>query len=262
LADTAIFEAALMHLGFGPHEGCGIFIVVGDEGIDVIPELLDRGEGRALERFAVQDREPDFDLTESGSARRREVEMHVGMLLEPTVVLGLMGTEIVNDGVQFVAGIGGDDLVHEGEELDPPPAALVGGDHLAGDHIQRREERGCAVPLVIMALTGERSAVGQLQIALRPFQGLDRRLFVNADDDRVLGRRQIEPDDVGSLGSKLGIVAFAPGFAPREVNLVSTQEPPDILDIDVAECLGQERPTPAAIALRRRLIQKRPECVC
>jgi hypothetical protein len=66
-----------------------------------------------------------FDLTEPGSARRREVEMHVGM-----------------------------------------------------------------------ALTGERSAVGQLQIALRPFQGLDRRLFVNADDDRVLGRRQIEPDDV------------------------------------------------------------------
>jgi len=49
LADTAIFEAALMHLGFGPYEGCGIFIVVGDEGIDVIPELLDRGEGRALE---------------------------------------------------------------------------------------------------------------------------------------------------------------------------------------------------------------------
>jgi len=80
---------------------------------------------------------PDFDLTKPGSARRREVEMHVGMLLEPTVVLGLMGTEIVNDGVQFVAGIGGDDLVHEGEELDPPPAALVGGDHLAGDHIQR-----------------------------------------------------------------------------------------------------------------------------
>ena len=40
MADTAAFDAALMHLGFGPDERLGVFIVVLDEGIDVIPELL------------------------------------------------------------------------------------------------------------------------------------------------------------------------------------------------------------------------------
>jgi hypothetical protein len=104
--------------------------------------------------------------------------MHVGVLLEPTVVPGFVSAEVVDDGMQFAAPIGSDDLVHEGEKLDPSPTALVGGDHLAAGHIQRREESGCAVPLIVMALTGERPPVGQLQIALRAFQRLDRRLFV------------------------------------------------------------------------------------
>jgi glutathione S-transferase len=44
---------------------------------------------------------------------------------------------------------------------------------------------------------------------------------------------------------------------PREVDLVGAQEPPDVLNINVAERLGQERAAPAGIAPRRRLIQQR-----
>ena len=39
------FEAFLMDLGFGPGERSGIDIVGLHEGIDVRPELSDRGEG-------------------------------------------------------------------------------------------------------------------------------------------------------------------------------------------------------------------------
>ena len=35
------------------------------------------------------------------------------------------------------------------------------------------------------------------------------------------------------------------------------QEAPDILNINVAQCLGQQRTRPSGVALRRRLIQKR-----
>jgi hypothetical protein len=51
-----------MDLGFGPDEWLGVGIVGFNEGIDVEPELFDRGEGSAAEGLPLQDREPDFDL--------------------------------------------------------------------------------------------------------------------------------------------------------------------------------------------------------
>ena len=76
-----------MDLGFGPGERLGVFIVALDEAVDMGAQLSDRGEGGAGERPAGQDREPNLDLVEPGSARRREVEVHVGMALKPAVGL-------------------------------------------------------------------------------------------------------------------------------------------------------------------------------
>ena len=55
-----------MDLGFGPDERFGIFIVFGNEGIDVLAKFGNGGEGCILEGFSSQDREPDFDLVEPG----------------------------------------------------------------------------------------------------------------------------------------------------------------------------------------------------
>ena len=49
-----------MHLGFGPDERIGVCVIGFNEGIDVLSELLDRGEGSTVQRLALQDREPDF----------------------------------------------------------------------------------------------------------------------------------------------------------------------------------------------------------
>ena len=68
-----------MDLGLGPDEWLGIGVVGIDEGIDVLSELFDRGEGCAAQGLSLQDREPDLDLIEPGGPRRREVEMHVRM---------------------------------------------------------------------------------------------------------------------------------------------------------------------------------------
>ena len=55
--------------------------------------------------ISFQDREPDFDLVEPGSARRREVEVHVRMMLEPAVILGFVGVEVVEDDVDGRVGM-------------------------------------------------------------------------------------------------------------------------------------------------------------
>lgn len=71
----------------------GIGVVEVDEGIDVLPELFDRGEGSAVQRLSFRDREPDFHLIEPGGPRRREVEMNV-RVAEPAIVPGLVGIEM------------------------------------------------------------------------------------------------------------------------------------------------------------------------
>src|ERR1700730_5248248 len=118
-----------------------------------------------------------------------------------------------------------------------------------------------AVPLVVVALPGQGAAVRQLQIALRPLQSLDRRLFIDTENNRLGGRIDIKADHIGGFRHELGVVALAPGFAGDKIDLVLAQEAPDILNINVAQCLGQQRTRPAGIALRRAYPEP-PECAC
>ena len=96
-----------MDLGFGPDERPGGLIVVGDERVDVGDEFGNAGKGGAGERFANEDREPDFDLAEPGGVGWRVMEMHGLVALEPDVALGLVGGEIVEDDMDFALRIGG-----------------------------------------------------------------------------------------------------------------------------------------------------------
>jgi hypothetical protein len=49
LSDTAIFEPPLVDFFLGPGEGLGSLIVGCDESIDVLLQLLDGGEGGAVQ---------------------------------------------------------------------------------------------------------------------------------------------------------------------------------------------------------------------
>src|SRR6266702_1680658 len=129
-------------------------------------------------------------------------------------------------------------------------------DDLSGGDFERRKQRCVAMPLVIVALAGQRATIGQLQIALRSLQGLDRGLLVHAWHNGLRGRGDVEANNIGGFGRKVRVVALAPGLASREVNLVAAQEPPDILDVNIAQRLGQQRAGPARKPLRRRLIQQ------
>src|SRR6516162_8364528 len=106
-----------------------------------------------------------------------------------------------------------------------------------------------------MAVAGQRPTIGKLQIALGALQCLDRRFFVHANDHCVLRRRHVEADNIRRLGNKLWIVALAPGFTTCEVDFLLPQNAPDMLFVDVTQPVRNQRPRPAGIASRRRLIQ-------
>src|ERR1700731_3906875 len=86
-------------------------------------------------------------------------------------------------------------------------------DDLSGGDFKRRKQRCRAMPLVVVALAGQGAAIGQLQIALRSLQSLDRRLFVHAEHNGLLGRGDIEANHIGGFGRKMRVVALAPGLA-------------------------------------------------
>ena len=159
--------------------------------------------------------------------------------------------------MDLLVGVVGHDRVHEGEELDPPAPLGVLGLDLAGRDVERGEQGAVAVPLVFVRLAVERAAVGQLEVALRPLQGLDRRLLVDREHDRVLGRREVEPDDGGGLGGELGVARQAPGLAPGEVDPLGAQKAPDVLVADVAEFCGEQRRGPTGEARGRRPVEQR-----
>ena len=176
------------------------------------------------------------------------MEVDVCVLLEPAVAF-LMGVEIVEDDVQLPIREDGDDVVHEAEEFDTTPPFGVRGHNLAGGHLKRGKQGRSAVPLVIVALTAQGASIRQLQVTLRPFQCLDRRLLIDTENDRLGRRVDIEADHIGSLRGKRGIVALAPRFARGQIDLVLAQETPNILNINVFQRLREQRARPPGIAV-------------
>ena len=88
--------------------------------------------------------------------------------------------------------------VEKADEFFMPVPVHAASDHCAIQEIQRREQRGRAIPLVVM---GHRPASACLhrQAWLGAVESLDLALFVDREDDSVLERVQIEADDVLDL---------------------------------------------------------------
>src|SRR5262245_37768147 len=99
------------------------------------------------------------------------------MAREPAIALGLVGAEVVENDVEVVAGIGGEDAVHKVEELEAPAALFVRDDDLTSGDLEGGEQGRGAVAFVVVAVAAQRPAMWQPQISLGPFQGLDRGLL-------------------------------------------------------------------------------------
>ena len=89
-----------------------------------------------------------------------KVKMHIGMGLEPAVLFRLVGIEIVQDHVELFAGIVGNQLIHEIQELTPAATTIMSGMYQPASHVEGCKERRGSVAFVLMSKAGQCPTVG------------------------------------------------------------------------------------------------------
>ena len=89
------------------------------------------------------------------------MEVDMCMPSQPTVMLGLMGSEIIQHHMEFRLGVLGHDPVHEVQELSTPPAAEVPHMHQSTMDLQGGKERSSPMALVLVGVSAQRLAVGE-----------------------------------------------------------------------------------------------------
>ena len=245
----------LKHHLLAPLKGVGGLIVGCNKGVDVGPKLLGAAEAGGAQGLSAEQAEPDFHLIEPGGVRRRVVKMDLGMVLPPAVAFGLVNIQIIQDDMQGATGVSDDQTVHEVEEFRSSATPVVTGFDQSAGHFQRRKQRGCAVPLVIVRETGESSAIGEAQPALSPFQGLDVRFFIHRQYERVFGRVQVKPDHIGGFLREAGIGGDTPTAAALQTDAVAAQHAPDVMAGNIAHSPAHQRAIPAGIPGRGRGVE-------
>jgi hypothetical protein len=93
------------------------------------------------------------------------------------------------------------------------------GDFQGGKEVNR------AVPLVSALEALDDLTAAGLNIAGRPLQGLDRRLFVDAEHQRVLRGVEVQADNIGRFRGKLRVGTDTPRAMPAQLNALFAQHP-------------------------------------
>ena len=184
----------------GPYEGLGVSVSFGDEALDGEFELCDGSEDAAFEALVGEFGEEALDGVEPGSGSWREVESPARVLRELLSDLRVfVGGVIVDNHVDCLSL--GDlcvDVVEEANEVLMSMTLHVAADDRSIENVERGEQRGRAIALVIMR---HRAGAPRLhrQPRLGPVERLDLALFVDREDDRMSGRIDVEADDVPQL---------------------------------------------------------------
>jgi Transposase len=242
--------------GFGPAEGFGIFVPVGQEAGDGLLQARDAVEAAAANGLRGDQAEPALDQVEPRGAGRGEVQMEARVRDQPLFDRGmLVGSVVVADQMQLQLGIALGQRLQEDDELGVPMAPVATPMDLAAGHLQRSEQAGGAVAQVIMGHADGQPGPHR-QRRLGAVKRLNLRLFVHAQHQRALRRVQIEPDDIGQLGVELRVAAELEGFDPVRLEPILL---PDAMDCGrrQPDLLGQAPRAP--MGRRLGLAQRRAD---
>jgi hypothetical protein len=158
-------------------------------GIEVVAdgvfEFGDAGEDAAPNALAGDLGKEALDQIEPGRRGRDEVQLEARVLGEPGLHrLGLVSGVVVDDQVQVqMLARGGVDGLQEADELLGPMPRLALPDHRAGLDLERGEQRGRAMTLVVVRHC-RRPPLLQRQAGLGAVQRLDLALLINAQHQR------------------------------------------------------------------------------
>lgn len=153
----------------------------------------------------AQDTEEALDQIDPGCVRGSVVKAHPGMAADPaSQSFVFVDVQIIRHDVQFAIRIGPHDFIHEAEEIHRSAPIPNVSEHFSGGNFQGGNQRLRSVSHVLVG-PATRLVGAKRQQWLRAIQSLNSRLVVHADDQRILGRIQIQADDVQQLGQEIGV---------------------------------------------------------
>ena len=99
-----VFEATRIDNSLGPLERGRVLVPGSGELVDGLANLPRVGSAQVPEHRAGEDAEPHLHLVQPRGMGRRVVEAGLGVPRQPAVVLGLVGTQVVQDDVKLRVG--------------------------------------------------------------------------------------------------------------------------------------------------------------
>jgi len=177
-----------------------------------------------LRKFA----KPAFNQIQPRTGRWSEVHMKTRMPLEPGFNAGMfMCAIIIHDQMEIEFGIGFVvDFLKESEELLMPMAWHAVSDHLAVEHAQGSKQGGRSVADVVMRHCST-AAFLQGQTGLGSVKSLDLAFLIQAQNQRLVRRIQIQPHDIAQLLYEAFITAEFEGADQMGLQVVLFPDPPD-----------------------------------
>ena len=165
--------------------------------------------------------EEPLDHVKPGARGGGEVQMKARMPLEPALYgWGFVRAIIVDDEVQieigrrpFVDGL------EEAEELAMPVARHALADDGAIEHVEGGKQRRGAVALVVVRHCPA-AALLHRQPRLGAVEGLDLALFIDRQHQGLVGRVEVEADNILDLGDEVGIAREFEGFGQMRLEPV------------------------------------------
>src|SRR5215472_14419298 len=183
------------------------------------------------------------------------------MVFDPFKNLGVLVSGIIVDDHmdRFLLGHPGIDDVEEADELLMAMALHTLADDLTFQHIKRRKQCRDAVTLVVVG-DGAGTSLLHRQPRLGAVQRLDLAFLIDRENDGVVGRIDVEADDLFELGRELGIIRQLEPADQMRPQAVSTPDPLHRIDAD-ASGLRHRRARPMAGGRRWPLPRSAPQRV-
>ena len=122
--------------------------------------------------------------------------MDIRVTGQPTIVLGLVDVQVVQNDMQLLGGTMCHDAVHEAQELPPASSVVMSGVHQSRRHLQGGKQGGCAVTFIFMTEPTQGLTVGQPQPSLGTLQRLNGRFLVHTEDESIFRRVKVESNNI------------------------------------------------------------------
>jgi hypothetical protein len=195
-----------------PNERLGFGVMHGDVIVDGRFEVSEAGEHAATNALVGDVSEETLDHIQPGRTGGSEMDVKALVLGQPLLNLGVLVCGVVVDDQMQVLILGRAAIDHL-EESQPLLVAMQRVDHrehFAGEHVQRGEQRGDAVALVVMSHRLCAPAL-ERQAGLGPIQRLYLRLLVATENQGVLWWVEIQANNVLELLDKVLVIGQLEG---------------------------------------------------